>query len=49
MRFIVSADNKIIVRADHLPVEMLRAMAQAANTWAENDEDKPRRGRSTET
>ena len=38
MRFVVSADNEIVLRADHLPMGMLRAMAEAANKWAENAE-----------
>ena len=33
MRFILSQDNEIIIRADHLPIEVLRAMAEGANTW----------------
>jgi hypothetical protein len=44
MRMILSQDNKIVIRADHLPLEMLRAMAQAANTWQENTQDQPAAG-----
>lgn len=38
MRCILSADNEILVRADHLPFEILRAMAEAANNWQHNTE-----------
>ena len=31
MHFILSDDNKIILRADHLPMEVLKAMAEGAN------------------
>ena len=31
MRFILSADNEIIWRADWIPFDMLRAMVDAAN------------------
>ena len=36
MRFLISDENEIVMRADRLPLGMLRAMAEAANQWAEN-------------
>lgn len=35
MRFILSADNEILIRADHLPYAVLKVMVDAVNDMEE--------------